>query len=333
MAKKRLIQAIREGLVEEMRRDPKVIVLGEDVEISISGDTRGLVEEFGRTRVRNMPISETLLTGMTVGAAIAGYRPVTHMMFANFMYTGFDSIANQAAKLRFMTGGQVSIPATFIATYGGGRSIAAHHSDTPYPLFMNLGGINVCVPSNAADAKGLLKSCIRGSNPCVFLEPGGRGGDMGEVPDDDYLIPLGQASIKRDGKDVTIVAIGTMVKPALSAAGILFDEHGISAEVIDPRTLVPLDEETILASVAKTGRLVIVDESRDRCSAASHISAVVADKGFSYLDRPIRRVTVPDVAMPYAPALERSVLPDADKVVQCVYALLQGGGAPQKDPE
>jgi pyruvate dehydrogenase E1 component beta subunit len=164
----------------------------------------------------------------------------------------------------------------------------------------------------------------------VFLEPGGRGGDMGEVPDDDYVIPLGQAAIKREGKDVTIVAIGTMVKPTLSAATILFDEHGILAEVIDPRTLVPLDEATILASVSKTGRLVIVDESRDRCSAASHISAVIADRGFRHLDRPIKRVTVPDVAMPYAPVLERAVLPDADKIVQCVYALLQGGDTPQK---
>jgi pyruvate/2-oxoglutarate/acetoin dehydrogenase E1 component len=330
MAKKRLIQAIREGLIEEMRRDPKVIVLGEDVEISISGDTRGLVDEFGRTRVRNMPISETLLTGMTVGAAIAGYRPVAHLMFANFMYTGFDSIANQAAKLRFMTGGQVCIPATFIATYGGGRSIAAHHSDTPYPLLMNLGGINVCVPSNAADAKGLLKSCIRGSNPCVFLEPGGRGGDLGEVPDEDYIIPLGKAALLREGDDVTVVAIGTMVKPTLNAATTLLEQYGIAAEVIDPRTLVPLDEETILHSVARTRRLIIVDESRDRCSAASHIAAVVADKGFRHLQSPIKRVTVPNVAMPYAPVLERSVLPDAEKVVNCVVELLQEGGVAPK---
>jgi pyruvate dehydrogenase E1 component beta subunit len=158
----------------------------------------------------------------------------------------------------------------------------------------------------------------------VFLEPGGRGGEMGEVPDDDYVIPLGQAAVKREGKDVTIVAIGTMVKPVLSAATTLFDDYGISAEVIDPRTLVPLDEGTILSSVAKTGRLIVVDESRDRCSAASHISAIVADKAFKHLRSPIKRVTVPDVAMPYAPVLERAVLPDADKVVKCVRELLQG---------
>jgi pyruvate dehydrogenase E1 component beta subunit len=273
MAKRRLIQAINDTLFEEFRRDSSVILFGEDVEISLFGDTRGLSQEFGPARIRNTPISEALITGMALGAAAAGHRVIAHLMFSNFMYTGFDSIANQASKLRYMTGGQVNFPVTYIAAYGGGKSIAAHHSDTPYPLLMNLGGINVVVPSTAFDAKGLLKTCIRGNDPSFFLEAGGRGGEMGEVPDEDYTIPLGKGVIRIEGADVTIVAIGSMVKLAMTAATGL-NKDGISAEVIDPRTLVPLDEDMILSSVKKTGRLVIVDESRDRCSAASHIAAL-----------------------------------------------------------
>jgi len=322
MAKRRLIQAINDTLFEEFRRDSSVILFGEDVEISLFGDTRGLSQEFGPARIRNTPISEALITGMALGAAAAGHRVIAHLMFSNFMYTGFDSIANQASKLRYMTGGQVNFPVTYIAAYGGGKSIAAHHSDTPYPLLMNLGGINVVVPSTAFDAKGLLKTCIRGNDPSFFLEAGGRGGEMGEVPDEDYTIPLGKGVIRIEGADVTIVAIGSMVKLAMTAATGL-NKDGISAEVIDPRTLVPLDEDMILSSVKKTGRLVIVDESRDRCSAASHISAVVADRAFNDLKAPIKRVTVANVAMPYAPNLERLVMPSVDRILEVVTQLVE----------
>jgi pyruvate dehydrogenase E1 component beta subunit len=322
MAKRRLIQAINDTLFEEFRRDSSVILFGEDVEISLFGDTRGLSQEFGPARIRNTPISEALITGMALGAAAAGHRVVAHLMFSNFMYTGFDSIANQASKLRYMTGGQVNFPVTYIAAYGGGKSIAAHHSDTPYPLLMNLGGINVVVPSTAFDAKGLLKTCIRGNDPSFFLEAGGRGGEMGEVPDEDYTIPLGKGVIRIEGADVTIVAIGSMVKLAMTAATGL-NKDGISAEVIDPRTLVPLDEDMILSSVKKTGRLVIVDESRDRCSAASHIAAVVADRAFNDLKAPIKRVTVANVAMPYAPNLERLVMPSVDRILEVVTQLVE----------
>jgi pyruvate dehydrogenase E1 component beta subunit len=322
MAKRRLIQAINDTLFEEFRRDSSVILFGEDVEISLFGDTRGLSQEFGPARIRNTPISEALITGMALGAAAAGHRVIAHLMFSNFMYTGFDSIANQASKLRYMTGGQVNFPLTYIAAYGGGKSIAAHHSDTPYPLLMNLGGINVVVPSTAFDAKGLLKTCIRGNDPSFFLEAGGRGGEMGEVPDEDYTIPLGKGVIRIEGTDVTIVAIGSMVKLAMTAAtGLIKDE--ISAEVIDPRTLVPLDEEMILSSVKKTGRLIIVDESRDRCSAASHIAAVVVDRAFNDLKAPIKRVTVANVAMPYAPNLERLVMPSVDRILEVVTQLVE----------
>ena len=325
MAKKRIIQAINDALMEEMARDPKVILFGEDVEISLFGDTRGLHSKFGPARVRNTPISENLLTGMAVGAAAAGYRVIAHLMFGNFVYTGFDSIANQAAKLRFMTGGQIRLPITYMAVYGGGKSIAAQHSDTPYPLLMNLGGINVVVPSSPADAKGLLKAAIRNDNPTFFLQAGGRGGEQGEVPDEEYVTPLGQADVKRIGTDVTIVAIGAMVRPALRAAEILEKESGLSAEVVDPRSLVPLDEATILASVAKTGRLVVADEARDRCSAASHIAAIVCDKGFASLAAPVKRVTVADVAMPYAPSLEKSVFPDAQRIADAARQVVQFG--------
>jgi pyruvate dehydrogenase E1 component beta subunit len=244
-------------------------------------------------------------------------------MFGNFVYTGFDSIGNQAAKLRFMTGGQIRLPLTYMAVYGGGKSTAAQHSDTPYPLLMNLGGINVVVPSSPADAKGLLKACIRNDNPTFFLQAGGRGGELGEVPDGDYAIPLGSAEVKRGGTDATIVAIGAMVRPALRAAESLEKEAGLSIEVVDPRTLVPLDEATILASVAKTRRLVVADEARDRCSAASHIAAVVGDRGFGSLAAPIKRVTVPDVAMPYSPELEKAVFPDAQRIARAVRDVVE----------
>jgi acetoin:2,6-dichlorophenolindophenol oxidoreductase subunit beta len=323
MARKRMINAINEALQEEMRRDPDVILFGEDVRASIMGDTRGLFAEFGEERVRDTPICEQLITGMAVGAAATGKRPVCHMMYGNFMYTGFDAIANQAAKLRYMTGGQIGLPLVYMGVFGGGRSSAAQHSDAMHPIFMNLGGIKVVLPSTPGDAKGLLKSAIRDNNPVIFLQAAGRGGESGEVPEEDYTIPLGVAEIKRDGKDVTVVAIGAMVRPALRAAGALADE-GIECEVIDPRTVHPLDEDAILASVERTGRLVVVDEARDACSAASHIAAIVADKGFRSLEAPIRRVTVANVAIPYAPPLEKAVIPDPERIALAVRAVMQG---------
>jgi len=321
MAKKRYIQAINDALMEEMERDPKIILFGEDVEISMFGDTQGLHARFGANRIRNTPICEATLTGMAVGAAASGYRVVLHMMFSNFIYTGFDAIANQMAKLRLMTGGQMSLPITIMAGYGGGRSSAAQHSDAPHPLFMNLGGVNVVVPASPADAKGLLKTVLRGKNPSFFLEAGGRGAETAEVPDGDYTIPLGKAAVLRPGRDVSIVAIGTMVKHALAAATEL-ETRGVDPEIIDVRTLVPLDEAGIIASVQKTGRLVVVDEARDRCSAASHICAVVADKAFSALKAAPKRVTVPNTAIPYAPAAERNVLPNPAKITAVAAALV-----------
>jgi pyruvate dehydrogenase E1 component beta subunit len=214
------------------------------------------------------------------------------------------------------------LPITILAGYGGGRSNAAQHSDSPHPLLMNLGGVNVAMPATPADAKGLLKTAIRGRNPTFFMEASGQGGDSGEVPDGDYTVPFAEAVIRREGRDVTLIAIGTMLKPALAAAKHL-EALGIDAEVLDPRTLVPLDEAGILRSVRKTGRAIVVDEARDRCSAASHIAAIIADKEFPALKGPVKRVTVPNVAMPYAPNAESRVLPNDEDIVNAALALLR----------
>ncbi|MGE3598496.1 MAG: alpha-ketoacid dehydrogenase subunit beta [Dehalococcoidia bacterium] len=321
MAKLAMSRAIREAYAEELTRNPRLIIYGQDAQISLFGDTRGLVDQFGPQRIRNAPISEASMTGMAVGAAMAGNPVICHLLYGNFIYTGFDAIANQAAKMRLMTGGQANLPVTFVAVMGGGSSNAAQHSDTPYPVLMNLGGINVAVPATAADAKGLMKTALRGQDPTVFLIPRSRSGSTSDIPDGDHLVPFGRATVHREGGDVTIVAIGSCVAHALAAATTL-ERHGIQAEVVDPRTLVPLDEASILASVVKTGHLVVVDEARDRCSAASHIAAVVADRAFSALKAPIRRVTVPNVSIPFAPVLEKAVVPNPDRVVVAALDVL-----------
>jgi len=321
MARIRLIQAIHDAIVEEMTRDPKVIVYGEDVELSIVGDLRGVHEQFGHDRIRNTPICEATLTGMAVGLAAAGYHVVVQMMFSNFMYTGMDSIGNQMSKLRLMTGGQLELPITIIATIGGGSANAAQHSDTAYPVLMNLGGLNVAVPATPADAKGLVKTAIRSRNPSFILEPNGRGGELGDVPDGEHLVPFGKAAVRREGDAATVVAIGRMLKPALAAATAL-ESEGVSVEVLDPRTLVPFDADRVLRSVKKTGHLVVVDEARECCSAASQIAAVVAEQGFHWLQGPIRRVTTPNVAIPYAPNAEAHVIPDGPRIAAAVREAL-----------
>ena len=321
MARIRLIQAIHDAIVEEMTRDPKVIVYGEDVELSIVGDLRGVHERFGHDRIRNTPICEATLTGMAVGLAAAGYHVVVQMMFSNFMYTGMDSIGNQMSKLRLMTGGQLELPITIIATIGGGSANAAQHSDTAYPVLMNLGGLNVAVPATPADAKGLVKTAIRSRNPSFILEPNGRGGELGDVPDGEHLVPFGKAAVRREGDAATVVAIGRMLKPALAAATAL-ESEGVSVEVLDPRTLVPFDADRVLRSVKKTGHLVVVDEARECCSAASQIAAVVAEQGFHWLQGPIRRVTTPNVAIPYAPNAEAHVIPDGPRIAAAVREAL-----------
>ncbi|MBX2824766.1 MAG: alpha-ketoacid dehydrogenase subunit beta [Gammaproteobacteria bacterium] len=314
MARTRFIQAVNDAIREDMERDEKVILFGEDVEASIFGDTRGLIDVFGPRRVRNTPISENTLTGMTVGTAASGYRVILHLMFANFIYTGMDGIANQMARARLMSGGQIQLPITIIASYGGGRANAAQHSDTPFGPVMNISGVHVVAPANPADAKGLLKSAIRCNDPVIFLEPGGRGGEMGEVSDEEYLTPIGKASVLREGTDVTLISMGSTMRMTLQAADELANT-GISSEVVDVRSLAPLDEDTLCKAASRTGKVVIVDESRDRCSAASHIAAVIADRAFNDLRAPVKRVTTPDSSLPYAPASEKFLLPNTEKIV------------------
>ncbi len=319
-----MIQAINQALHEEMARDDRVVVIGEDVTVSIFGDTRGLAETFGVDRVMDTPLSEALLSGMTVGAAATGLRPVLHLMFGNFLYTAWDAIANQAAKLRYMTGGQISIPLVFMAVFGGGRSQGAQHSDSMHSMLVNLAGLKVVTPATPADAKGLMKAAIRDENPVVFLQSAGRGGELGDVPEGDWVVPLGVADVKRPGSDVTVIAIGAMVRLAMRAAETLAAE-GISVEVVDPRTLRPLDTPTLVSSVRKTGRVVVVDEGRLAAGMASEIAAIMAEEAFSSLRAPIRRVAAADVPIPFSPDLERAVLPSEGRLLEAIRSTLRAG--------
>lgn len=314
------IQALRTALGEEMRRDPQVFILGEDVRAGTFGVTTGLVDEFGPERVRNTPISEAGFTGLAIGAAMVGYRPYVELTIASFCYVAMDMIVNQAAKNRFLFGGQAKVPAVFRFVEFSRSYAAAQHTDRPHPLFMAIPGLKVVAPATPRDAKGLLKAAIRDDDPVVLFDDTTFWTRRGEVPEGDYTIPIGQASIAREGRDVTLVAFFTLY-PALAAADEL-EKEGISVEVIDPRTLVPLDAETILASVAKTGRLVVSDMAHRTCSAASEVAALVAERGFPSLKAPIKRVCTPDVHIPYSPPLERQVYPDKDKIVAAVRAVL-----------
>ena len=311
------IQAINEALAEEMERDPSVFIMGEDVRLGAFGATRGLIDRFGAQRVRNTPISEAGFAGAGVGAAMAGMRPVVEIEFASFFYCCFDQVCNQAGKLRYMSGGQARMPITFRCVYGAMGSAAAQHSEVVYSQFLAAPGLKIVVPSDAADMKGLLKAAIRDDDPVLVFEHGRLGFTTGPVPDGDHVIPLGKGAVKREGQDVTIVAIGAMVPKALSVAEELAGD-GLSVEVFDPRSLVPLDEAGLLASVAKTGRVVVVDEGHRRGGAAGDLVAVIIDQGFDYLNAPIKRVTALDTPIPFSPSLEEFVLPSEAKIKAAV---------------
>ncbi|HBY96296.1 MAG TPA: alpha-ketoacid dehydrogenase subunit beta [Chloroflexi bacterium] len=321
MARRYIPEAVRDGLREEMARDPDVVLLGEDIKISPYGFERGLYDEFGPERVRNTPIAEQTMAGVGLGAAACGLRPVVDMFFGNFLYTGMDQLANQVAKLRYMTGGQIKVPVVYLAVMGAGSNVAAQHSDSPHPLFMNLAGIKVVIPTTPADAKGLIRSAIRDDDPVLFLVPTPLLGVRGEVPDEEYLTPVGVAEIRQQGSDVTIVGIGSTVREALRATR-QFERDGISIEVIDVRTVHPLDTATILRSVAKTGRLVVTDEARELCSAASEIAAIVVERGFRSLKAPVRRVTAPNVPVPFSPPLEKFVMVSAEKIANAIRQVI-----------
>ena len=313
MPQVRFIEAINQALSEEMERDPLTFVMGEDVVLSAFGATKGLIDKFGPKRVRNTPIAEAGFVGAAVGAAMAGTRPICEVEFASFFYCAFDQVCNQAAKLRYMSGGQANLPLTFRCVFGAMGGAAAQHSETVYAQFLSVPGLKLVVPSGPADMKGLLKSAIRDDNPVIVFEHGRLGRLREEIPAGDYLVPLGKAAVKREGENVTVVAIGAMVPKAMKVAEKLSKEN-ISVEVIDPRTLIPLDENAILASVEKTNRIVIADEGHLRGGAAADIAAIVADKGFDFLDAPVRRVTTLDVPIPFSPPLEKAAVADEGRI-------------------
>jgi pyruvate/2-oxoglutarate/acetoin dehydrogenase E1 component len=321
MPQVRFIEAINQALSEEMERDPLTFVMGEDVVLSAFGATKGLIDKFGPKRVRNTPIAEAGFVGAAVGAAMAGTRPICEVEFASFFYCAFDQVCNQAAKLRYMSGGQANLPLTFRCVFGAMGGAAAQHSETVYAQFLSVPGLKLVVPSGPADMKGLLKSAIRDDNPVIVFEHGRLGRLREEIPAGDYLVPLGKAAVKREGENVTVVAIGAMVPRALSVAEKLAKEN-ISVEVIDPRTLIPLDEEAILSSVEKTNRVVVVDEGHLRGGAAADIAAIIADKGFDFLDAPVKRVTALDVPIPFSPPLEKAAIPDDARIEAAIRDLI-----------
>jgi pyruvate dehydrogenase E1 component beta subunit len=316
------IRAMYEGLRDAMRDDETVVVIGEDVDRSIIGATKGLIEEFGEERVRNTPISEATFVGACVGAAAAGLRPVVDLMVGSFFYVAMDQVANQAAKLPYMSGGQVSLPIVYFTATGPSGSAAAQHSENPHPMLMNVAGLKIVMPSSPRDAKGLMVSAIRDPNPVVYLQDAVLGGTRGPVPEEPYAIPIGEAEVKREGEDVTVVAIGALVNRALKVADEL-ESEGVSVEVVDPRTLVPLDRATILESVRKTGRLVVCDNARMTCGAASEIAAIVSEEAFDFLKAAPRRVAWEDVPVPFSPVLEKRVLVDEEKIRDAVLSTVE----------
>ena len=303
-----------------MHRDRSVFLLGEDIGRYWGGAfkvTDGLAQEFGDERVRDTPISESAIIGAAVGAAITGMRPVAEIMFGDLTALAMDQIANQAAKIRYMFGGQAKCPIVVRTPFGAGVNIASHHSQSLEAWFMHLPGMYVAVPSTPYDAKGLLKTAIRGENPVFFCEHKLLYPVQGDVPEDEYLIPFGVADVKREGSDVTVVATSYMVHKALKAAESL-EKDGVSVEVVDPRTLTPLDRETISNSVKKTGKIVIVSEDCKTAGVSAEIAATIAEKALDYLDAPIKRVTAPDTPIPFSPPLEQFIIPNVQSIIRAV---------------
>jgi acetoin:2,6-dichlorophenolindophenol oxidoreductase subunit beta len=305
-------QAVREALAEEMRRDPTVFIIGEDV--AEAGTPfkvlSGLVEEFGTERVMDTPISEAGFTGLGVGAAMTGMRPVVDIMFGDFLGLVMDQLANQAAKVHYMSGGTLKAPLVIRTTLGASRRSAAQHSQSLHAWPSHIPGLKVVLPSTPADAKGLLKAAIRDDSPVVFFEDKMGYALKGEVPEGDFVLPLGQADVKREGEDITIVATSSMVLVALEAADLLAAD-GISAEVVDPRTTVPLDVEALIRSAKKTSRAIVVDEGYQRYGVTAELAAVISDGAFYYLDAPVKRMGAMDVPVPFSPVLEDLTVPTA----------------------
>ncbi len=318
-------EAINEAIREEMRRDETVVLLGEDVAApgGVLKVTQGILDEFGPSRVIDTPISEAGFTGLAVGGAVTGIRPIIEIMFGDFMTLSMDQLVNQAAKIHYMSGGKFTVPLVVRTTMGAGRRAAAQHSQSLQAWVSHIPGLKVALPSTPYDAKGLLKTAIRDNNPVVFFEDKMMYQQKGAVPDagEEYAIPFGVADTKREGQDLTIVATSSMVHVALEAAGKLAGE-GIEAEVIDPRTLTPLDEEALVASVKKTSRCIVLDEGYRRFGATAELGSVIAEKAFYHLDAPVRRIAAMDVPVPFAPTLEDLTIPNVEGVVEVAREIL-----------
>ena len=317
-------EAAVEAVAEEMRRDPKIFYMSTD-------PIPSLLKEFGGERIRATPIAEAALTGMAIGAAGSGFRPIVDWRQVTFGFVAMDQIVNQASKIHYMFGGQVSFPILYRAAVGGGTQLAAQHSQSPYSMFMNLAGLKMFLPSTPYDMKGLLKTAIRDNNPVISFESNRLMTRKGPVPEDDYTIPLGKADIKREGKDVTVVALAWLVHEAVAAAE-EFAGEGISIEVVDPRTLAPLDTETIRSSVRKTGRLVIADEAGPTAGFAAEVAAVATEDAatFARLKAPVKRVCALQVPIPYSPILEDYVIPDRQRIIAGIREVLGGKGVRER---
>lgn len=316
-------QAINEALREEMQRDDRVLLIGEDVGRAggVYKLSQGLFDEFGPKRVLDTPISEAGITGLGLGASLTGMRPVIELMFGDFTTLAMDQLVNQAAKVHYMSGGALRAPLVVRTTMGAGRSMAAQHSQSLHAWFAHVPGLKVVLPATAYDAKGLLKAAIRTDDPVIFFEDKLMYRETGPVPDGDFTVPLGVAEVRREGDDVTLVATSSMVSVALEAATIL-EAEGIAAEVVDPRTLTPLDETALVDSVKKTSRCIVIDEGYERFGASAEIAAIVADRAFYSLRAPVKRIAALDVPVPFSPRLEAATIPSSERVVDCARALL-----------
>jgi len=316
--------ALREALREEMKRDERVFILGEDIGRNWGGAfkvTKGLAEEFGDERVRDTPISENTIIGIAVGAAMTDMRPVAEIMFGDLITLAMDQVVNQAAKIRYMFGGQLKSPIVVRTPFGTNNSIAAHHSQSLISWFMHVPGLEIVVPSTPYDAKGLLKTSLRNENPTMFFEHKLCYGVKGQVPEEEYTIPLGKSSVKLEGDDATIIAVHYMVHKALKAAESL-QKEGVDVEIIDPRTLAPLDKASILSSVKKTGRVVIVEEDCRTVGVGAEIASILVEEAFDYLDSPIKRVATLNTPIPFSPPLENYIIPDEERIVEAVKDII-----------
>lgn len=324
MARLTMREAISQAMWEEMERDPKVFIMGEEVGVwgGTYAVTKGFYDHFGPERVRDTPISEAAIVGAAIGAALTGTRPIAELMTINFAFVAMDHIVNEAAKLHYMFGGQFVLPLVIRTTSGGGRQLGATHSQTPDAIFAHFPGLKVVAPATPADAKGLLKAAIRGNDPVMFIEHATLYQTRGEVPDGDYIVPIGKSTIQRPGKDITIVTYSKMLEVSMKAADQLSKEAGIEAEVVDLRTLRPLDMEPVLESFKKTNRAVVVEEGWKSFGVGSEISSRIYEQAFDYVDAPIKRVAQDEVPLPYNRTLEQMALPQVEDVISAVKEVL-----------